>query len=572
MRKHQSWLWGGIITLTIVSFLYWSPNMNIGGGPGGGGSSNLGSIGGKTINSQQYMQAADEVRILAFVYSGGRRWYERSEFNRSEMAGTVYERLALIQTLKDLNVQPDEKAVIAWIQHFLSGGNANADIDFNTYQRFLKETLAPQGLTQADFERFARHELGREHLEAVYGSSGTLTTAAEITDLYHRETDLINAQAVIFSPANFMSQVTVKPEDLENFFKQNQSSYFLPARVKVKYVKFPASDYLAEAEQNLAKFTNLTQNLEMEYAKRTNESKTAFLGMTKDEAVKQLHQDAQKEVSLGIARRKASEFLLTFTEGHDETHPFQPDDLAQAAEKSNLKVQTSPLFSHESSTNESGLPQAVMAAALRLNNSPDDKAHENSLTLTPVVAGDAAYVLSLAEAVPAAPQTLDAVRARVTQDFKRIKAVNLAQNAGYKFGQDVVAGMAKGQSFDAIAKEHNVKPTTLEPFSLRTQNLTGLDPSIDLRQLKEVAMKVAPGKASEFVGTEEGGFVLNVKSHTPSDPMKMQAELAAFGEQVRDQRRRAAFSEWLQKRMQTMQISAPLAERQQQNAQQTPKS
>lgn len=562
MRKHQTWLWGAIITLTIISFLYWSPNMNIGGGSrGGGSSSNLGSIGGKTINSQQYTQAADEVRVFAFLMS--RKWYERSEFNRPEMAGAVYERLVLIHKLNELNVRPTEGAMVEWIKRVFTGGNPTADFDYASYQRFLKEVMAPQGISQADFERFARHEMGREHLQAVYGVAGALTTSAEVADLYHRENDLINSEAVIFTPSSFVGQVTVKPEDIENFYKQNQATYFLPPRVKVNFVKFAASNYLAEAEQQLAKFTNLTQNLEVEYAKRTNESKTAFLGMTKEAAVKQLHEDAQKEVALGMARRKANEFLLTFTEGHDETHPFSANDLAQAATKANLNVQTTPLFSRDSNTNEVGLPQSAITAALRLNNSPEDKAHEGLLTLSPVVGGDAAYVLSLVESVPATPQPLEAIRNKVTEDFKKTKAVNLAQNAGFKFGQAVVAEMAKGKSFDAICKEHNVKPTTLDPFSLRTTSLPGLDPSIDLRQLKEVAVKTPPGKASEFIAMEEGGFVLHVKSHTPADAFKMQADLPKFTEQVREQREMAAYQQWFQKQMQDLHVVAPLAERQQ---------
>ena len=70
IRKHQTWLWAVIVTLTIISFLwFFSPTTNKANA--GRGSVNVGSINGQKLSQDQYIKARREVDLRYFFMAGG---------------------------------------------------------------------------------------------------------------------------------------------------------------------------------------------------------------------------------------------------------------------------------------------------------------------------------------------------------------------------------------------------------------------------------------------------------------------------------------------------------------------
>src|SRR5439155_27194902 len=71
IRKHQTWLWAIIITLTIISFvIYFGPQSKLNSSKGGGGTANFGSINGERITPEEYADTEREVSLLYFFSSG----------------------------------------------------------------------------------------------------------------------------------------------------------------------------------------------------------------------------------------------------------------------------------------------------------------------------------------------------------------------------------------------------------------------------------------------------------------------------------------------------------------------
>ncbi len=555
VRKHQSWLWAIIITVTIISFLYWSPNIKTGNNVDSGSSGfDYGSINGKRITREQFAKAQTEVRILGFFSSG--KWMEPSDLSRQEWVREVYNRLVLFEKMKDLNVRPSEAATVQWIKNLITRGGT-MDVAFDQFERIIKNNFEPQGISTAQFEEFAMHELGREHLQSVYGLTGALLTPAEATDVYRYENDTVNAQLVLFSGSNYLSQVKVTDDAVAKFYTNNTQRYYLPPRVQVNYVRYDLTNYLADADTEITKSTNLTQYLDYQYYRRTND----FKGMSRDDAMKQLKEEVRKEFALNVARRHAAELIEALYKGHDDNNPLTAQDLAKIAATKNLQVKESPLFDRNANTNEVHLPEAAIQAAFRLtDNDPEDKARERLYTVTPIVGDDGAYVLGLKHRVDSTLQPLTAVKDKVTKDYKETEAKKLARDAGSAFGNYVTNEIAKGKTFSAIVAERKVKTMNLPPFALNTRALPQLPESIDLRQLKVVGLKLANGKASDFVATEDGGFVMFVESRSPADPAKMQTELPKFMEQMREQRQYAAFNDWFQKQWQDLRVVPRLLE------------
>src|SRR5262245_38865030 len=109
IRKHQTWLWAVIITLTVISFvIYFSPYSKMNSG-GGRARDSYGSINGQKVTRQQYANAYREVDLHSFLTSG--RWMnEERKRSDVEIEGEVYNWLLLTQKQDQLGVHVSDEA------------------------------------------------------------------------------------------------------------------------------------------------------------------------------------------------------------------------------------------------------------------------------------------------------------------------------------------------------------------------------------------------------------------------------------------------------------------------------
>src|SRR5260370_18962962 len=83
IRKHQTWLWAIIITLTIISFvIFFSPYSKVGNTRSG--SFNAGSINGERISQEQFVNAQREILLQYFFRSGG-NWLNAVDAKKQEV-------------------------------------------------------------------------------------------------------------------------------------------------------------------------------------------------------------------------------------------------------------------------------------------------------------------------------------------------------------------------------------------------------------------------------------------------------------------------------------------------------
>src|SRR6266404_623235 len=104
IRRHQTWLWAVIITLTIISFvIFFSPYSKMNSGSRREG--NFGSINGQRVTEQQYANAYREMDLHTFLMSGGNRWmHDAKRDSRTDPEREVYQWLLLIQKQEQLGV------------------------------------------------------------------------------------------------------------------------------------------------------------------------------------------------------------------------------------------------------------------------------------------------------------------------------------------------------------------------------------------------------------------------------------------------------------------------------------
>jgi hypothetical protein len=526
IRKHSKWLWVIIITLTIISFVFF-----MGSGPsrmgGGGGGGDLGSIYGRKITQQAYAEARHEFYIFYFIHY--HEWPDRNpDITPNELERETYIRLMLDQKAEDLGIYVSDDAAAADAIQMLRALGRNGQAP--SMDDFVKQILQPANLTAADFERFTRHDLAVQQLIQAVGMAGALITPQAAAAAYSRENQELSAQIVFFSASNYLSQVAVTPDAVRQFYTNYLAAYRLPDRVQVSYVEFKVADFLAQSKAEWAK-TNFDELVDETYAQYGAQSfpdaKTPAEGKAKLREIL-IHQRA-----LTDARVQANDFATAVF----NIDPPKPENLATVAKQKGLAVKTTAPFDSQNGPAEFSAPEDFTKTAFGLT--PDYP------FANPIAGPDAIYVIALARQLPSEIPSFGEIHDRVTQDYQMQQAAELAREAGTNFTYKLMIGMAAGKSFASVCAAAGLPPQVLPPFSLNTRELPGFAGRVDLNQLKPAAFSTPVGHASGFEPDGDGGFIVYVQSQLPVDLSSMDAALAQFTDNLRQQRQSGAFNEWL---------------------------
>jgi hypothetical protein len=533
IRKHSGWLWGIIIVATVVSFLFW------GAAPAtrnsGGGAGNLGSIAGRKVTPDAFFGAEHEVYIYHWLRF--QQWPDRDpNYSEADLRRDVYVRLMLIQRGQDLGIHIGDDVVASTANEILSSPSLAQALGINgqsvPLDGFVKAILQPKGLDAGDFANFVRHDLVVDQLRQAMGLTGELITPQEAAAVYERQNQELSAQIVFFSASNYLASVPVTAAVVSQFYTNYLAEYRLPDRVQVSYVAFSVTNFMAEAEQKLSK-TNLNNQVDAIYRQYgTNAFPEA---KTPEEAKGKIREVLIRQQALADARQQADEFAnAVFNED-----PVRPENLAAVAKQKGLAVHLTAPFGTEYGPEEFTAPEAFTKAAFGLT--PDEP------LAGPIIGRDAVYVIALAKQLPSEIPPLSQIRARVTRDYQLHEATLRAQQTGTNFVRTLQSGLADGNGFLSVCTAAGLRPEVLPPFSLSTKDLPELGNRVTLNGLKSVAFATPIGRASDFEATDEGGFIVFVKSQLPVDITALNANLPQFTAAVRQQRETAAFYNWLER-------------------------
>jgi hypothetical protein len=534
IRRHQTWLWVIIVTLTISSFLFFFSPYSKMSGPKRG-KVDLGMVNAHPITKDEF-QAAERDIYLRYLITHGNWPHRDPEAKRMGFDANreTYNQLLLVEKMKDLNIEVSNDAVARLAAQILGS---------TPYESFVEKRLKPEGFQGSDFERFIRRELGIQQLIAVLGLSGKLITPQEAEARYRRERQDLATDAVFFNGSNYLASVVVTPESVGRFYTNQMPRYRLPDRVQVRYVQFELTNFFAEADQELAKMTNLNALVERVYEERgTNYYREA---KSPADAKERIRSDMRRELAVRGARKMAA----TFASELAEQSPQRAGNFDQIAANSNLTVKVTAPFDIQDGPMELRVPATFSRAAFALT--------ELEPFGNPVVGDEAVYVIGFQKKWPSEIQPLASIQEQVAADFRFTQAIQMARQAGTNFSTTLTAGLAQGKTFSAVCAEANVKPVTLPPFSLATRTLPEVEDRVNLGLLKQIAFATPPGKTSDFIPTSDGGLVLHILSRLPMDEAKLKTELPAYLNYVRQSRQGEVFNDWFRKQMELGYLQIP---------------
>jgi hypothetical protein len=523
-------LWLIIVTLTIISFLYWgaSPAARYDHGHSGG----YGTIYGHAVTREMYVQAQQQFRLYYWMRSGS--FPEKSEtFKRDDMERETYVRLMLTQKAKDLGVSVSEDAVVVAANEFLlSLGRNGQPVPL---EEVNKRILEPEGLTLTDLQNFLRSDLVIQQLVQTLGLSGSFVTPQEAGLLYDREHQEVAAQAVFFSVSNYLAQVAITPAAVADFYQKNQAGYREPDRVQVNYVAFEVTNYFSAAEQKIGR-TNLDAQVETVFRQHGLEAVPG--AKTTEEAKLKIRQALLQQEAAVETRQQANEFASELF----AQEPVKADNLTTFAKTKKVTLHSTKPFDANSGPEEI-TASSFTKEAFKLNA---EMPFAGPVAVPSANAPETYYVIGLAAQLPSAIPPLEQIRARVTLDFEFYEAALLVQRAGTNFFATATGQMAAGKTFAQAAAAAGLAPTVLSPFSLSSSDVPEAGERAEIGQLKRAAFTTAPGHVANFLQTQDGGFVLFVQSLQPVDQAKKTADQAQFLNQVRRGRQNEAFNLWLE--------------------------
>jgi hypothetical protein len=351
-----------------------------------------------------------------------------------------------------------------------------------------------------------------------------------------------------FWATNYLSKVEVKPEALGTYYTNNIPRYRVPERIQASYIEFSASNFLADADKELAKSTNFDNYINEAYNKRgTNFYKdTNGVALTEKVAKEKIKDEERLKLGYMFAHRKAADFGNKLYD--QKTNSVATFEKFAAAEGYPVKV--TPPFSASTGLEDTNFPSEFRERALQLRR-------DAPILYKPIQGDYAIFLLALKTSVPGELPTLDQIRDKVTADYKRSQALEMARKEADAFHTALTNGLAQKKSFADICKDAKVQPVTVTPFSASTNSVAGLDERINFRTLQSVAFELKPKEASQYLPTAEGGFIVYLKEKIPVSDAQVKSDLPDFLARLRAYRQNEAFNEWFRKEAEQAHLTAP---------------
>lgn len=523
IRKHSAVLWWVIVVAVIVSFVVWIGPAGTALGGRNTGQGEYGDVDGRPVKQAAIQDAYRQAQL--------RERLQRSQGSmpdeaRVQMAGQM---VFADMKMASMGVVVSDEALAAYIRERYRDPATGQ----SRYATLVGE-LTAMGAREEDMLSMERRGIGQSVLADVLSIPEALITPREAEQDYRRDHEEVTASAVFFVSSNYLSKVTVTPEAIGRFFTNRMANYQVPEKFVLAYVRFPGTNHLAAAESELAAMPDLTNRLEKVYQQRGTNDFVDDQGVAlgKAAALARIRQEAARE----SANVKARDAAVAFYNELTQKTPIRPDTLETVAAQKGLKVGiTQPFARSDAPVGLEGLPGVGSAIESLLGETPLSE---------PMLGTDGAYLLALKVRIPASTPPLEAVRARVTEDFRRQEALQAARTAGQAFQAAVTNALAAGKTFAEAAAGQRYAVVDLPSFSLSSTTVAGLPPSADLASLKNAAFALQPGKAGSFAFSRDGGFVLFLKERKAPTAEAIKAGLPGYIAEQRGRRSRGPFVQW----------------------------
>lgn len=229
-RKAQSPFIQAIVVIIALVFIFWGVGTNI-------GRSNQSAIAvnGEEISFQQFQQAYDRAYQQLGTQFGGNvpKGLAESFGLKQQVINQIIQTALLRQGAAAMGivVSGDEiRTLIQTMPQFQDQGAFSIE-------RY-KAILAANKMAPTKFEQSMRFDHLSEAAMRQIGSFGTVTTDYEIQDIYSQLNEKIAVKYARISPTNYVDKVTVDDAGLTAWFETVKDKYKTEPQLRLKYLTF----------------------------------------------------------------------------------------------------------------------------------------------------------------------------------------------------------------------------------------------------------------------------------------------------------------------------------------------
>lgn len=466
--------------------------------PAGNTPKTIGSIGGRSLSTNEYFTQETATRTLIalqygfFPPSNSGLWGER-------IPRQTWERMILVNEAKKMDLWPSPSEVADYILELrLFQDQKTGKFDKTLYDRFNSRVLTPQGITPARFQEIVSEQIV---VNEIHNSVFSLTSVrpekveSELKHQYGKTTVLLAE----FNNKDLAKSITPTGEDLQKYHDENIARYQSPERRKFQYVEF---------------------KLPADYSK--------------------LQPKEQK-----AAKRQAGEKAFAFAEHFlsDQTETSAPPpDFATTAASQGYTVQTSKNLAM-SEPLEGNTLAAPTAAAFRLSlNQPISQEIE---------ANEAFFVIKLLEITPPATIPFDQVKKQVKSDYTAQELEKVTREKGSELIAQVKSDLKNGKPIEKAFTSLKLKTTNLPPF------VPGEAGKLEAPHAENIRFQVknenlSQGDFSPFNLTKTGGFFYYISEQAEPDEDKANAQRPIIRENLLRVKKGKLYYDWFK-----AQIRAP---------------
>ena len=500
----NKWVWGAFAIVVSVAFCF--DDLFTSHEREERSAGDAGLLAGEAVSASEFLSLAEDVRGV-----GRQRDWQRKSGEVNREAWENYAALKVADRQGLLATDSEVQAAIRRDQSF----QVNGSFSFARYQALLREN----GLTPERFEEFLKRRMSLQRIgQAVLGAA-VWSSPMELDQALADMTDTFTVKVAKFAQDKKEADA-VKVDDaaLKAWYDKNVKSLELPERVKVRYLKFDATD-----PKVLAKM-NVTTN-EMHDLYDTTIDKYTSTDTNGVEHVKKF-EEVQGELEKELRRIAAVQFFETNlnSRAYAVKAAEGSSRLDEIAKEDGLKVSTSNWFSLDGAYQEGFMTRAarICPGANGFNEAVAELDPSSEDLRYAVVSSDrAVWLLERAETsakhTPTFEEAKDAIRPRALRDAKA-DAFKAKVEAVAKGGAKAVEAV-KGCSTNI----------TFSVADLRQGQGAQFDDSFAVAR---AAMKLQKGEVSDFTLTGTGKAILVVCENRESGDA---AKAMVLRSQVRDE-------------------------------------
>ncbi len=488
MRANQRWLMIVISVLVLLSFLYYfrtGASMER-----TGGSNRVGTIYGRTVTVPDLQRADRQFRT---AYELGLTHIASPELTQTRSENDVIiNQIVMQHQAEAYGILPTDEEADEAAQKLPVFRGANGQFDPEVKNAFIADKLNPRGFTEAQLLELVRRDIQYGKLRDVLDAA-VFVTPTEVRTTFEQFFSKTETSVVQIKTADLPPVAAPTEEEIKKTYDAQTDQYQQPEKRKVQYVRFGLDD----AQKKL------TGKERMDVLKPMSDRAVAFLEKLND------------------AKGK--------------------EDFAAVAKAAGLEVKETTDFEQEDTA---GLPEGSIAGfaaeAFKLTAQDPDS---NVPLRSPIQNSDSFYVLHLGAVTPARPLTLDEARPKIVAALKeeRVRAAVAAR--AEEIRSKIAEGLKAGKSFADAAKDAGQTAQDMPGFALAEPPPAGAP--ADLSEVVQASTELAVGDLSKFLPSADGGALVYVRARSGIDEAQYNARKDVIALQLRRQKVRVSFEEWL---------------------------